>query len=86
MIDPTHPDYINTPASPQRPAYAYRLADPSSAPRVSIVTPFYNTGPVFHETARCVLQQSLQQWEWLIINDGSTQPEAARRARKIPPL
>jgi glycosyltransferase involved in cell wall biosynthesis/GT2 family glycosyltransferase len=43
-------------------------------PCVTIVTPFYNTGPIFHETARSVLQQSLQQWEWLIVNDGSTDP------------
>src|SRR5262249_7832039 len=45
-------------------------------PCVTIVTPFYNTGVIFHETARSVLRQSLQQWEWLIINDGSTDPEA----------
>jgi glycosyltransferase involved in cell wall biosynthesis len=43
-------------------------------PCATIVTPFYNTGPIFHETARSVLQQSLQQWEWLIVNDGSTDP------------
>ena len=76
MIDPIHPNYINTPTSSQRPAYDYRPVDLSSAPCVSIVTPFYNTGPVFHETARCILQQSLQQWEWLIINDGSTRAES----------
>ena len=35
------------------------------------MTPFYNTGVVFHETARSVLGQSFQQWEWLIVNDGS---------------
>ena len=40
------------------------------------MTPFYNTGPIFHNTARSVLRQSFQQWEWLIVNDGSTVPEA----------
>ncbi len=76
MIDPADPDYINTPVAPQRPTYAYRPADTSAAPCVSIVTPFYNTGPVFHQTARCIFQQSLQQWEWIIVNDGSTDAEA----------
>ena len=76
MIDPTNPDYINTPASAQRPASGYRPADPTALPAATIVTPFYNTGPIFHETARSIFQQSLQQWEWLIINDGSTTPEA----------
>lgn len=72
MIDPANPDYTNTPVSPQRPNCDYGPADPFASPCVTIVTPFYNTGPVFHETARSVLQQSLQQWEWLIVNDGST--------------
>jgi glycosyltransferase involved in cell wall biosynthesis len=76
MIEPDNPDFTNTPASPQRPYFAYAPADPSAAPAVSIVTPFYNTGAIFHETARSIVQQSLQQWEWLIVNDGSTEAEA----------
>src|SRR5712691_115856 len=76
MIDPTYPDYTNVPGSPQRPSFGYAPSDPTVSPCVTIVTPFYNTGPIFHKTARSVLQQSLQQWEWLIINDGSTDPES----------
>ncbi len=76
MIDPHAPDYTNTPTSPQRPHFAYGPQDPSAAPGVTIITPFYNTGAVFEETARSILQQSLQQWEWCIINDGSTDPTA----------
>ena len=76
MIDPVNPDYASTPASPKRPRFGYTPADPCAAPCVSIVTPFYNPGPVFHETARSVLQQSLQQWEWLVVNDASTDPES----------
>lgn len=76
MIDPRLPDYKNTPISPQRPRLDYRPLDAAAAPYVTIVTPFYNTGAVFHETARCVLNQSFQQWEWLIVNDCSTKPEA----------
>src|SRR5262249_4381958 len=76
MIDPVSPDYSNTPVSSQRPPFDYTPSDPAAAPCVTIVTPFYNTGVIFHETARSVLRQSLQQWEWLIINDGSTDPSS----------
>src|SRR3989338_5398653 len=76
MIDPTNPDFINTPVSPQRPYFNYAPTDLSAPRYVTIVTPFFNTGPIFHDTARSVLHQSFQQWEWLIINDGSTDPEA----------
>ena len=76
MIDLESPDYTNTPASDRRPVYGYAPADPAAPPAVTIVTPFYNTGAIFHETARSVLRQSFQQWEWLIVNDGSTDPEA----------
>jgi glycosyltransferase involved in cell wall biosynthesis len=67
-----------SPLDPAQPVYGYRPDDPRAAPAVSIVTPYYNTGPLFLETARSVLRQSLQQWEWLIVNDGSTDPAALR--------
>jgi len=43
---------------------------------MSVITPFYNTGRVFYETAKSILKQSFQQWEWLIINDASTDEDA----------
>ena len=76
MINPQQPDFTLTPAHPGRPEFHYAPDGASAAPLVSIVTPFYNTGPIFYETARSVLAQSLQQWEWLIVNDGSTDPAA----------
>ncbi len=78
MIDPRNPDYQNTPVSSQRPCFNYKPEEPFLQPVVSIVTPFYNTGTVFQETAQSVMQQSLQQWEWIIVNDGSTDPESLR--------
>ncbi len=72
MINPNSPDYTNTPASPQRPRYFYRSADPTAPPLVTIVTPFYKIPPeIFAETTRSVLNQSFQPWAWLIINDAS---------------
>ena len=76
MIDPQAPDYSNHPASSARTGCHYQPSDRQARPVISIVTPFYNTGEEFHETARTILGQSLQQWEWLIVNDGSTDPEA----------
>lgn len=75
-MDPLAPDFSNTPVSHQRPDFRYEPQDWKASPVVSIITPYYNTGAVFLETARSVLQQSLQQWEWLIVNDGSDDPEA----------
>ena len=77
VIDPARPDYRNTPASPHRPRHPYRRGV-RSVPAVSIVTPFFNTGSVFRQTASCVLAQSLQNYEWLIVNDASSEPDALR--------
>ena len=76
MIDPRAPDYANTPVSSARPPGHYTPHDPAAAPLVSVITPYFNTGPVFHETARSIFNQSLQRWEWLIVDDGTTDPEA----------
>ena len=59
------------PLDPARPVYGYAPADPSAQPVVSIVTPCYNAGAMFLDTIRSVLRQSLQQWEWVIVNDVS---------------
>lgn len=40
--------------------------------KVSIVTPFCNGREYFKETFDCVLAQSYQSWEWVIIDDGSS--------------
>ncbi|HMP40892.1 MAG TPA: glycosyltransferase [Roseiflexaceae bacterium] len=66
------------PLSPDQPCYGYHPADAAAPPVVSIVTPYYNTGVVFLETVTSLLRQSLQQWEWIIVNDGSDDPAALR--------
>lgn len=75
MVDSLAPAYSNTPVSDQRPRFGYTPDEAPVQPAVSIITPCYDTGTVFLETAQSVLQQSLQQWEWIIINDGSHDPE-----------
>ena len=76
MIDPRQPDFSSTPLSPSRAKFRYAPGGAGDTPSVSVITPFYNTSPVFHETARAVLGQSLQNIEWIIINDASTSEES----------
>lgn len=63
------------PLDPDLPHYGYRPQS-LTTPAVSIITPYYNTGPLFMETIQSILTQSLQQWEWVIVNDGSDDPAA----------
>ncbi len=55
---------------------------------MSVVTPFFNGDAAFEETAVSVFRQTLRQWEWIIVNDGSTDPkslETLDRYRGIDP-
>ena len=38
-------------------------------PRISIVTPFYNAERNFEQTYHCVINQSMQEFEWVIVDD-----------------
>lgn len=66
MIDPRAPDFSTTPGSAACPSCAYR---PCVGGRVgiSIVTAVDGPGDTLHELARCVLGQSFQHWEWLVV-------------------
>jgi len=39
---------------------------------VSIITPFYNAGKYFEQTFNCVINQTFPFFEWIIVDDGST--------------
>ena len=67
-----YPEVTPPPNTEERPHLGYRPSEPESEPVVSIVTPYFNTGPVFAETVESVMRQTLQAWEWVIVNDGST--------------
>ncbi len=41
-------------------------------PLISILTPVYNQAPYIEQTIQSVLNQTYQNWEWVILNDGST--------------
>ncbi len=71
MIDLRQPDYTNHPASENRRGFSFRPRSPQVPVTVSILTPFYNTGEIFLETLQSVVHQSFQEWEWIIVDDGS---------------
>lgn len=78
MLEEKKSDYRNIPGSDKRPGLLYDLEDHAQMPAVTVITPFFNADEVFYETARSVFCQSLQQFEWLIINDGSTDSKSIR--------
>ncbi|MGC8862355.1 MAG: glycosyltransferase family 2 protein, partial [Armatimonadota bacterium] len=43
-----------------------------SAPVVSVVVPCYNRGTLIRGTIDSVMRQTIQDWECIIVNDGST--------------
>lgn len=56
-------------------------------PQISIITPFYNTKEqLIKETANSILNQTYPCFEWLIIDDGSTNPESLKVLEEIQKL
>jgi glycosyltransferase involved in cell wall biosynthesis len=61
----------------------------TSAPRVTVITPAYNVGPYIGEAIDSVLAQTFGDFEYLVVNDGSTDRtlnEILRRATIDPRL
>ena len=42
-------------------------------PLISIITGYYNCKEYIKQTAYSVINQTFPYWEWIIINDGSTE-------------
>jgi glycosyltransferase involved in cell wall biosynthesis len=77
MINPAAPDFTSTPVADGRPRFGYVPAFVDSQPVLTIVTPFFDTEPsAFEKTVGSVRQQSLQQWEWVIVDDCSTRRDS----------
>lgn len=44
-------------------------------PKMSVITPYYNAGEHFRQTYNCLVNQTMPEFEWIIVNDGSTKAE-----------
>ena len=42
-------------------------------PLVSIVTPYFNSEKYFENTFKSVISQTYENWEWIIVDDGSNE-------------
>ena len=42
-------------------------------PIISIITPYYNAEEYIEETAKSVLNQTFPRFEWIIVDDGSSE-------------
>ncbi|MBR2403921.1 MAG: glycosyltransferase family 2 protein [Lachnospiraceae bacterium] len=51
--------------------------------KVSIVTPYYNSGKNFEETYNCVINQSFEAFEWIIVDDGSTDIDSIKELERL---
>lgn len=83
MINENRPDYSNHPASAMRACYPYAPRSPRPPITASILTAFFNTDDVFLETATSILGQSFQEWEWIVVDDGSTDQGALDRLAEV---
>lgn len=52
-------------------------------PLVSIITSYYNSNKFMWQTINCVLNQTFQSWEWIIVDDGSTNKEAIEYLNEV---
>ena len=52
-----------------------RYESTTITPLVTIVTPYYNSSSKMLQTYNCVMNQTFPWYEWIIVNDGSTEEE-----------
>lgn len=51
---------------------AAKEAEKTSIPRITVITPAYNVGPYIGEAIESVLRQTFRSFEYLVVDDGST--------------
>ena len=52
-------------------------------PLVSIITPFFNAGKYFKQTFNCVMNQTFPWFEWIVIDDGSTDERSVQILKEL---
>ncbi len=59
------------------------IQDKKIEPLISIITSYYNGNTYMWQTINCVLNQTFEAWEWIIVDDGSTSKEAIRYLEQV---
>ena len=49
-----------------------KISQETYKPLISIITPFFNAGAHFEQTFNCVINQTFPWFEWIIVDDGSS--------------
>lgn len=52
-------------------------------PVVSIITPYYNGDKYVENTVNSILNQTFPAWEWIIVDDGSTNEKSLEKLKEI---
>lgn len=55
----------------------------TDTPLISIITPFYNDIRFIRQTCDCVLNQTFPYFEWIVVNDGSTEAGVSEYLREM---
>ena len=63
----------------------YEVAE-QKEPVISIITPFWNGGKYLEQTANAIFNQTYPYWEWIIVDDESTNEESLEIVENISKL
>lgn len=83
MVNYLAPDFSDLPGRRDIPRQYKRDTSVVEHIDVSIITPYYNTEEFFVETFVSLQAQSLQNWEWVIVDDGSTDQDSIAQLAKV---
>ena len=83
MISNLSPDFSDLPGRRAVPRNYRRSQNVPTHVDISVVTPYYNTEDFFIETFVALQAQSLQNWEWVIVDDGSSDADSLARLAHV---
>ncbi|MBN2437569.1 MAG: glycosyltransferase [Deltaproteobacteria bacterium] len=83
MINCLKPDFSDLPGRRALPRHYIKSDSVIKHIDVSVITPYYNTEELFLETFVSLQAQSLQNWEWVIVDDGSTDASSLQRLADV---
>lgn len=73
-------DYSKQPGMERKSEYRKNAVE---KPFISIITPFYNAGKYFEQTFNCVINQTFIWFEWIIVDDGSTDKSDVEKLKNL---